>query len=183
MKKFFSLPLFISLLFADVSINKDLVLVEEEEKSMIMQERGEDTLSSFLGLSFFSFSSDFQDGVSQQDMSMGVRYGLQSNNWRSFIELAGDWRGYAAMTFETDKIFTLYRFNNIILAPYFGLSLGYYTHTRNDENHAILGLHTGMILNLSEHVDMDIGYSYKEKQNDNILNQVEGFSLAVHYFF
>lgn len=138
---------------------------------------------TFVGVSITSSNIDFTDGPSQKDATLGLRYGLQSTNWRTFADVSFDWRDNLSVSLETDKLFSAYKVESLTVAPYIGASIGYFDHKLNDKKHSIYGAHMGLLFNLSDKIDLDLGLSIKRKRNLDNINKYTGASLSLHYFF
>ena len=138
---------------------------------------------SFVGISISSSKIDFTNTTSQKDATLGLRYGLQSTSWRTFADVSFDWRDNLSVSLETDKLFTAYKIETLTVAPYLGVSIGYFDHKLSDDNHSMYGLHAGVLFNLSDKVDLDFGMSLKCKRNLDNIDKYTGATLSLHYFF
>jgi len=143
----------------------------------------DNSIYMFSGLSITTVTHNFNDKSNQTDASLGIRFGMQSTSWRTLIDYSADWRGYKSLTLETDKLFPAHKVLSRQIAPYAGLSIGYFDHKQNNTEHAIFGLHGGLIVNISKNVDLDVGLSYKRKRKSENLDDSKALSLSVHYFF
>jgi len=138
---------------------------------------------SFVGISISSSKIDFTNVGSQKDATFGLRYGLQSTSWRTFADVSFDWRDNLSISIETDKLFTAYKVETLTVAPYLGVSVGYFDHKLSDDNHSMYGMHAGVLFNLSDKVDLDFGISLKRKRNLDNIDKYREATLSLHYFF
>jgi len=143
----------------------------------------QDLVFHFIGASVSSKFSEFSVGTTRNNTTFGLRYGIQNTKWRSFIGLEKDQRSYTEVTFETDYLFDTLRVKRTKLKPYIGTSIGYYDHKLNDNKYAIFGLHSGLIVNLTETMDLDLSLSHKIKRETKNLKKLDAITLSLHYFF
>jgi opacity protein-like surface antigen len=137
----------------------------------------------FIGTTLSVKKSKFESAGTKTDATLGLRYGLQDTQWRAMVTLEKDYRGFKAATLETDVLFNTLDIETLKVKPYIGASVGYYDHKENDNKHAIFGLHSGFIINVSDSIDFDFGISHKRKRDTDNLKRLNELTLSIHYFF
>ena len=190
MKKLLILSLLTSSMFAGGYISSPENIIQKTNqfdlKTFENNSLSEDYHSkfNFIGASITSSSIDFTDNTSQKDALLGIRYGIQNTNWRTFSEIKFDWRNNYTVTLETDKLFIAYKIESLTIAPYIGASIGYLEHTKDDDDeHAVFGLHSGLIFNLNDTMDLDLSLSKKRKRDFENVDKIISIGVSLHYFF
>jgi len=102
------------------------------------------------------------------DIEFGVRMGAQENEWRAtfgFNYFDGSEDGYVQnyekFTGNLDYMFL--KSNKSTIQPFIGANIGYinYESTNNiDMSGFLYGVQTGVVLSITEHIDIDVQYRY-----------------------
>jgi hypothetical protein len=156
----------------------------------------------FIGLSVSTQTIGFSDrnntkGFDDTQTGISLRYGKQTQEWRTVFELNYHTDAYIGVSVEVDKILFDEMFGTPKLRPYFGMTAGYMyfdnlddvplkpgeTQDDLEQNGYYLGGTFGFIIYASDTVDVDISYHYYKIENLDYLDNMHGAEFAVHYFF
>ena len=122
---------------------------------------------------------------------IGIRYGQQSQDWRTTFTLDHHNQSYNSFSVEIDKILLDEMFGTPKLRPYLGGTAGYLKYDEDalegipfeESNGFYYGGNFGFIIYATDDIDVDLGYHYYKVQNLDFLDDLHGLTLAVHYFF
>jgi len=119
----------------------------------------------------------------------GLRVGAQNDEWRTTVLLNyfnsdKDDQNVERGILSLDYFFLSGTNYQSIFKPFIGVSLGYanYESTTIDDSDFIYGGQGGIILNLLEQLDMDVGYRYMLSASDVFDNQSNLF-LGINYLY
>ena len=141
---------------------------------------------------------------SQKETTFGVQYGVQTQDLRSTFSLEGN-SDFISIDAEVDYIFMDSMFGTAKIRPYVGGTLGYikyddklitqYNSNRiendkaNDRNTTIskadgyYGLDLGLLLYVTDNIDLDVSYHYYFMDRLEPLDTMRGGTFALHYFY
>ncbi len=167
----------------------------------------------FIGVTVSTHTIDIQNvkSYSNDETIAGIRYGQQTLKWRTMFTYEFEQNGYKSFTVEIDKILRDEIYGITKIRPYLGVSLGmidyvndnlYYEdnatkNTNNDVENPdhkddggdvdtsgyFYGLNLGLIIYVTDSIDMDIGYHYYDVQDFEGLNKIQGLTFSLHYFY
>ncbi|WP_295418785.1 hypothetical protein [Sulfurovum sp.] len=137
----------------------------------------------FLGVTVSTQTVDLAD--SKNETTLGIRYGKQTVDWRTMFTYCGN-SSYKSFAMEIDKILMDEMFGTPKVRPYLGFSLG--TIKYKDDNLAdtsgyFYGGNLGLIIYASDNIDADLGYHYYKVEEFEDLDNIQGGTLALHYFY
>ncbi|MFT7880721.1 MAG: hypothetical protein ABXS91_10045 [Sulfurimonas sp.] len=123
------------------------------------------------------------------DVEFGFRLGAQNDTWRTmlvfdYFDSSDDDQNYEKGLVQFDY----YLFNNesetFSFRPFIGLNVGYmnYESTYIDENGFLYGGQAGVIVGITESVDLDVMYRYSFTGADQT-DHVEGLVVGFNYFY
>ena len=144
---------------------------------------------SFVGISVISENAGFNAEDERRETGLSLRYGQQTQEWRTTFSLEHHKDLYNSLAVEVDKILLDDMFGTAMIRPYLGLGVGYMrvddalNNTYGQSNGFYYGGRFGFIFYTSDDMDVDIGYRYYKVTNLDYLDDLHGASLAIHYFF
>jgi len=162
-----------------------LILTCSEAKDSFSSER-------LLGIEVGYASSKYERNSvnrSTNDPEYGFRIGAQNKDWRT--TLIGNFsRGKkhkyqkAMLTFDHFVWQSLYEKDHIRFKPYMGGHIGWIKHTADDlsENGILYGGEVGIVWNVMDEVDFDLGYRYSATNLDN-LDSLDAMTLGINYIY
>jgi len=124
-----------------------------------------------------------------KNVEFGFRIGAQNRDWRTLI--VGDLsksKGHkyqkAMLTFDKFVWQSLYKKDNIVFKPYLSGHLGWIKHTAHNESESslIYGAGAGLVWNVLDEVDFDLGYRYSMTQLDS-LDSMDTITFGVNYIY
>ena len=126
---------------------------------------------------------------SSKGVEFGMRFGAQNKEWRTTLS-AHHFNKNGQQYFRTMLAFdhfvwsSLYKTDDIIFKPYFGLHIGWLTYTdpATDDNGFIYGGQAGLAWNVMREVDFDFGYRYS-LSNVNKVDNIGSVVFAVNYLY
>ena len=151
----------------------------------------------FLGISVSTQNIGFSEIDKTRDTGISIRYGKQSQQWRTTFGADFNTDSYSGVFVKIDKILLDSMFGTPKFRPYLGATVGYMyfneldnipvpaDQNRNDleQNGFYFGGNFGFIIYATDTVDIDIGYHYYKIQNLDYLDDIHGAEIALHYFF
>ncbi|MCF6245238.1 MAG: porin family protein [Sulfurovum sp.] len=147
------------------------------------------TSETFIGIELASTEVQGEQPISTSDgVSYGVRIGAQNEEWRTIIGLNHyDKDEYAVekLYLSVDYLIMNYdAFEEFTIEPYVGVKFGYanYEQGPKDESGMIYGAQLGLIVNVMERFDVDLGYRYVLSSADAFDHESD-FLLGLHYHF
>ncbi len=129
-----------------------------------------------------------QPSMTSEDVSYGVRIGAQNEEWRTIIGLNfydKDEYSVEKLYLSIDYLFFKYdALEDFTLQPYIGVSTGYANYEQGsiDESGMVYGAQFGVIINLMEQFDIDLGYRYTLSSADAFDHESD-LLLGLHYYF
>jgi opacity protein-like surface antigen len=144
----------------------------------------------FVGIEIASILSAEADGRDSNGIAYGLRFGAQNLEWRTMAVLqkysnSDGFNDYLKGEVNLDYFF-LGADNLVVesyaIRPYFGLNLGALsmgTETKHIKT-ITYGAQVGAIMNLTNQIDLDLGYKYNTATSDSI-NGISGISAGLHY--
>jgi len=145
---------------------------------------------------FIGIMASYNDLLTD-NVVMGFRFGMQNNVWRTMLTYEDNFDQYQTLMLQVDRtiIAGLFKGKGRI---YIGFSGGL-VDTGNDWMNAIninetdtdtvntagyaMGVNIGLMLYVSDQVDISVEYRYLSVQEVNSFDRLKGFSVAIHYFF
>lgn len=148
----------------------------------------------FIGVTLATHSIDFKstaDTSSQDETVLGLRYGKQTQDWRTVFTLSGN-SDLQDFSVEVDYIILDELFGTPKLRPYLGATLGYlhydniptYENISSSNSHGYYyGGNLGFLIYATATVDVDLAYHYYKVSEIDPLDTMQGANLSIHYFF
>ncbi len=144
---------------------------------------------SFIGVTVGVHSVDIQsieDPRKETETTFGIRYGQQSLDWRTMFSIAGN-KDIQTFSLEIDKILMDNIFGMPEFRPYLGATVGYihYDSFNADLNNDGLfwGGNLGFIIYATDNIDADISYHFYMAEDMKPLDDLQGGTLSIHYFY
>jgi len=156
----------------------------------------------FVGLSVSTQTLGYADrnmthGSDETTTGFSLRYGKQTQEWRTVFGIDYHADAYSGLYVEVDKVLLDAMFGTPKLRPYLGMTVGY-MHMDNLDDVALMpgetegdletngfyfGGNFGFLIYATDTIDVDISYHYYKTQNLDYLDDIHGAQFAVHYFF
>lgn len=144
----------------------------------------------FFGISASTQSININDADKTNETGFGIRYGQQSQDWRTTFSLDHHLKSFSSFSVHIDKILLDDMFGTPKLRPFLGGTAGYLKYDE-DELEAeyeetdgfYYGGNFGFIIYATDDIDVDLSYHYYKVQNLDFLDDLHGATLALHYFF
>jgi opacity protein-like surface antigen len=136
---------------------------------------------------FFGISINSADINDDRINTIGLRYGQQTQDWRTTFTLEHREHGRQSLIVQMDKTL-LHSIGTSKLRAYTGLAIGAMSQQRSDKDSKdigyVYGATVGMMYYVSDTIDLDLSYRYL-KTDDNIdsVNDFNSATLGIHYFF
>ena len=142
----------------------------------------------FIGVSVTTEEIDIKPSDKKRETGISLRYGQQTQEWRTTFSLEHHGSAYNSFAVEIDKILLDEMFGTPKLRPYLGGALGYMKFDdKNDvydeSNGFYYGGRFGFIIYAGDDADIDIGYHYYKVENLDFVDDMHGASAGIHYFF
>ena len=142
----------------------------------------------FLGITIATQTTDiadFSDIDTQTETSIGLRYGRQTIDWRTMFTFEYVKDIYRSFSVEIDKILMDDIFGYPEVRPYVGATAGIVTYLGGDEDAStyFYGANVGFIIYTTDNIDADLSYHYYKVIDFTELNNLQGASLSLHYFY
>ena len=131
---------------------------------------------------------------SSNSVEFGFRIGAQNQDWRTTLignmsSSDGHKIQKAMISFDKFVWQSLYKKDNIMFKPYLSGHLGYIKHTADgitnegiSEKGMLYGGGAGLVWNVLNEVDFDLGYRYSFTELDN-LDSLSTVTLGVNYIY
>jgi len=129
-----------------------------------------------------------QPSMTSDGASFGVRFGAQNDEWRTIV----GFNMYDENEYSVEKLFLsvdylFFKYNQMDefnVQPYVGVNIGYanYEQGNIDENGLLYGAQIGIIVNIMEKFDVDLGYRYALSSADAFDHESDVL-LGLHYHF
>ncbi len=144
---------------------------------------------TFLGIEIASTEvQGEQPSNTSDEVSYGLHFGAQNEQWRTMIGFNyynSDDHNVEKLLLSVDYFFLKYdKIQNYILQPYIGVNTGYMNFEQGivDESGFLYGGQVGVVLNIMEKVDFDLGYRYS-LSNADALDHTGDVLLGINYHF
>jgi opacity protein-like surface antigen len=142
----------------------------------------------FLGITISTQTTDIVDVSdidSQTETSIGIRYGRQTIDWRTMFTFEYVSDIYRSFSVEIDKILMDDMFGFPEVRPYAGAVAGAVTYLGGDDEAStyFYGVNAGFIIYATDNIDADLSYHYYRVSDFEELNNLQGVSLSLHYFY
>jgi len=144
----------------------------------------------FVGVEGSGIFSSKADGLSTSGLSFGLRFGAQNTEWRTMAILesfssSDDYNNYVRALLQLDYYFLgmdNLMIDSYAIRPYAGLNAGGISLDTQSDNVKTLtyGAQVGATMNITNQVDLDVGYRYNLSASDRI-DHTSGLSVGVHY--
>jgi len=138
----------------------------------------------FLGITVSAQS--IENANEQKETSIGLRYGKQTLNWRTMFTYEFASNNYQMLGMEIDKILMDEIMGMPEFRPYLGLTLGYLKYDNDaliDGSGLFYGANAGLIIYATDNMDVDLSYHYYKVNNIDELNNIQGATFSLHYFY
>jgi len=154
----------------------------------------QDAFSSerFLGIEVGYGSATYERSSidqSSKDVEYGFRIGAQNQDWRTTLVgniAKGKDQKYQKAMLSFDKFIwqSLYKEDNIMFKPYLGGHIGWIKHTADDlsESGMLYGAEVGVVWNVLDEIDFDLGYRYSVTNLDS-LDNIDAMTLGINYIY
>jgi opacity protein-like surface antigen len=163
-----------------------LILTLSEAKDSFSSER-------LLGIEVGYAGIETKDAIgldeSIKNVEFGFRIGAQNDDWRtSIIGNTSNSKGHkvqkAMISFDKFVWQSLYKKDDIVFKPYLSGHIGWIKHSVDNlsENSMLYGGGAGLVWNVLNEVDFDLGYRYSVTQLDN-LDSLDAVTLGVNYIY
>lgn len=163
-----------------------LILTLSEAKESFSSER-------LLGIEVGYAGLETKDSIgldeNTKNVEFGFRLGAQNKDWRTtLIGNMSSSNGHkyqkAMLTFDKFVWQSLYKKDNIVFKPYLNGHIGWIKHTADNlsENGMLYGAGAGLVWNVLDEVDFDLGYKYSITDLDS-LESLDAVTLGVNYIY
>jgi len=119
----------------------------------------------------------------------GLRIGAQSNEWRTtfvfnYFNSDSDDQNVEKGMLSLDYFFLYGSQMQMEFRPFIGMNLGYanYESTGIDSSDFIYGAQTGIVVNLTDQLDLDLSYRYSLSASD-VFDSQSGIIFGVNYLY
>jgi len=158
-----------------------IVLLSFIFTTLFAQQKAEEFHFVGLTVSTDSMKSESNSGLSEQDeTTFGFRYGRQTLDWRTVFTLSGN-SDLQNIGLEVDKILVDAFLGMPEIRPYLGASAGYLNYEESDGYY--YGGNFGFLLYATDTIDVDLSYHYYMVNEIDLLDNMQGASLSIHYFY
>ncbi len=140
----------------------------------------------FLGITISTQSVDIKDINDQKNTTIGLRYGKQTQDWRTMFTYEYRSGVYRSFSMEIDKILMDEMMGMPEFRPYVGLSVGtlrYEDDALTDDTGYYYGANAGLLVYVTDNIDADLSYHYYNVEGIENLNKIVGGTLSLHYFY
>jgi len=140
----------------------------------------------FLGITISTQSLDIENAGKPKETSFGLSYGKQTLDWRTMFTYEFASNGYQMFGMEIDKILMDEIMGMPEFRPYMGLSVGYlkYDNDALSEDSALYyGANAGLIIYATDNMDADLSYRYYKVSDMDELDNIQGATFSLHYFY
>ncbi len=143
----------------------------------------------FIGVTVGVHSADIQSVENphkETETNFGIRYGKQSLDWRTMFSISGN-NDLQTFSLEIDKILLDDMFGMPEFRPYLGATVGYlhYDTFNADVNNDgfFWGGNFGFIIYATDTIDVDMAYHFYMTENMEPLDDLQGGTFSLHYFY
>ena len=153
-----------------------------------------DSFSSerLLGIEVGYSAAEYQQGAvntRNKEPEYGFRLGAQNKEWRTtFVGNLSRGRGHkyqkAMLTFDHFVWQSLYEKDHVVFKPYLGGHIGWIKHTTDDisESGMLYGGEVGIVWNVIDEVDFDLGYRYSVTNLDSV-DSIDAMTIGLNYIY
>ena len=156
-------------------------------------------VGSYESVSFISEA----DLSNEKETTLGLRFGGQTQDYRTVFTIAGN-SNYQSGAVEADVFIVDDMFGLPEIRPYIGGTLGYMNYDEDtldtyredlpvdingsrptDTSGLYYGLNLGFVFYVTDNIDLDVSYHYYfiDKNDLDPLENMQGVSFALHYFY
>ncbi len=139
----------------------------------------------FIGITVSTHTIDLKNNNNKETI-IGIRYGKQTVDWRTMFTYQFGQNGFESIALEVDKILMDEVFGMPEIRPYLGFSIGkisYEDNSLKDTSGYFYGGNLGLIIYATDNIDADISYHYYKAEEFDDLNNLQGGTLSLHYFY
>jgi len=162
---------------------KKLLLFTILITSIFSQEKEE---FSFIGATLSQNFIPIENSSQKEETTFGFRYGQQSIDWRTMFSYEGN-DGLQTIALEIDTIFNESLFDYEELRLYLGGTYGGIKYKKvleeKESKGKYYGVNVGFLLYFTDTIDIDIGYHYYKVSDFELLSNMKGVTLSLHYFY
>jgi len=140
----------------------------------------------FLGITVSTQSIDIENTNNPKETSVGLRYGKQTLDWRTMLTYEFSSNGYQMFGMEIDKILMDEIMGMPEFRPYLGASVGYFKYDNDaltEDSGLYYGANTGFIIYATDNMDADLSYHYYKVNSIDELDNIQGATFSLHYFY
>jgi opacity protein-like surface antigen len=166
----------------------------------------------FIGVTISTHSVDIHNiNYNNDEVIVGIRYGRQTVDWRTMFTYEFEQNGYKSFSLEIDKILMDEIYGMAEFRPYLGLSAGTISYADDtfleeskksqpnitsrdtdddpeeessiDTSGYFYGINAGLIIYAADNIDIDVSYHYYFVEDFDGLDNIQGGTIAVHYFY
>ena len=140
--------------------------------------------------SFIGIQTDYSKIHKSNVQSFGLKYGQQSNNYRTSLSYAYATQhdfSYQNLMLQIDTGIFKRAFKELPFKPYVGISLGVMeekdkTLSQKDRGY-LYGVNTGIAFIANDNLDFDLGYRYLKTHKLKNIDEINNINLSMHYFY
>ncbi len=140
----------------------------------------------FLGVTISTQSIDLKNLSNKKDTTIGIRYGKQTQDWRTMFTYEYKSNGLQSFSMEIDKILMDEIMGMPEFRPYLGASIGvlkYDNDALSDTSGIFYGANLGLLIYVTDNIDADLSYHYYKVDKLQDIDSIEGGTLGLHYFY
>lgn len=140
----------------------------------------------FLGITVSTQSIDIENLSDKKDTTIGIRYGKQTLDWRTMFTYEYKSNGFQSFSMEIDKILMDEIMGMPEFRPYIGASFGtikYDDDSLSDTNGIFYGGNLGLLIYVTDNIDADLSYHYYKVDKVEEIDNIQGGTLSLHYFY
>jgi len=163
-----------------------LILTLSEAKDSFSSER---LLGIEVGYAGLESKNDIALKESTKSVEFGFRIGAQNRDWRTTVignmsNSDGHKIEKAMISFDKFVWQSLYEKDDIVFKPYLNGHIGYLKHTADNisEKGMLYGAGAGLVWNVLNEVDFDLGYRYSFTELDK-LDSLSTVTFGVNYIY
>ena len=163
-----------------------LILTLSEAKDSFSSER---LLGIEVGYAGLESKNDIALKESTKSVEFGFRIGAQNRDWRTTVignmsNSDGHKIEKAMISFDKFVWQSLYKKDDIVFKPYLNGHIGYLKHTADNisEKGMLYGGGAGLVWNVLNEVDFDLGYRYSFTELDK-LDSLSTVTFGINYIY
>jgi hypothetical protein len=139
----------------------------------------------FIGVTVTTQTLDLKQQHATKETTATIRYGKQTMDLRTMFSFEFS-SSYRSFNLEIDKILMDELFGKPEYRPYAGLTIGtlsYEKETLGSDSGYYYGAALGMIFYVTDTIDADLSYHYYKTVGLDAIDNLEGATVALHYFY